>query len=130
MPENLKGKEITVYYINSKGEKEEHIATVKDGYATFETDHFSTYVLAENNITIADTNDKEKDNLYKNYSIYLANSQNEPFGITSLEATSNNCLVLGKNEGGTPEIIKNGINGYLYSNINEARKILKQILKS
>ena len=47
VPEILKNKEITVYYINSNGEKEEHIATVKDGIASFETDHFSTYVLAE-----------------------------------------------------------------------------------
>lgn len=47
VPEILKDKEITAYYINSNGEKEEHIATVKDGIASFETDHFSTYVLAE-----------------------------------------------------------------------------------
>lgn len=47
VPENLKDKNITVYYINSEGEKEEHKATVTDGIATFETDHFSTYVLAE-----------------------------------------------------------------------------------
>lgn len=91
------------------------------------------YNLAkQNNIflnKIQTENDSEKDNLYKNFSIYLANSNNEPFGITTLEATNNNCLVLGKNEGGTPEIIQNGINGYLYSNINEAKKILKQILK-
>ncbi|MDD2483118.1 MAG: glycosyltransferase [Candidatus Shapirobacteria bacterium] len=85
----------------------------------------------QNNISlnIAKTeNNKEKDNYYKNYSIYLANNQSEPFGITTLESTSNNCLVLGKNEGGTPEIIKNGINGYLYSDVYEAKKILKQIL--
>lgn len=73
-------------------------------------------------------NNKEKDNLYRDFSIYLANSNDEPFGITTLEATNNNCLVLGKNEGGTSEIIKNGINGYLYSNIDESKKILKQIL--
>lgn len=72
--------------------------------------------------------DKIKDDLYKYYSIYLANNNSEPFGITTLEATSNNCLVLGKKEGGTPEIIKNGVNGYLYSNIDEARKILKYVL--
>lgn len=47
VPEILKDKEITVYYINSNGEKEEHIATVKEDIAYFETDHFSTYVLAE-----------------------------------------------------------------------------------
>ena len=85
----------------------------------------------QNNIflnKIKTENNKEKDNLYRNFSIYLANSNDEPFGITTLEATNNNCLVLGKNEGGTPEIIKNGINGYLYSNLNEAKKILKQIL--
>ncbi|MDD3002967.1 MAG: glycosyltransferase [Candidatus Shapirobacteria bacterium] len=85
----------------------------------------------QNNIhlnKIQTENDSKKDNLYKNFSIYLANSNNEPFGITTLEATNNNCFALGKNEGGTPEIIQNGINGYLYSDINEARKILKQIL--
>jgi len=47
VPEHLKGKEITVYYINSNDKLEEHIATVKDGIASFETNHFSTYVLAE-----------------------------------------------------------------------------------
>jgi len=47
VPENLKGKDITVYYINDEGKKEEHIATVKDDIASFETNHFSTYVLTE-----------------------------------------------------------------------------------
>jgi len=60
VPENLKGKEITVYYINSKGEKEEHIATVKDGIASFETDHFSTYVLTEK---LAEENPKTFDGI-------------------------------------------------------------------
>ncbi len=80
-------------------------------------------------LNIINTEDDEvKDDLYKYYSIYLANNSNEPFGITTLEATSNNCLVLGKKEGGTSEIIKSGINGYLYSNLNQARKILKKVL--
>lgn len=89
-------------------------------------------IAKENNINlnlIKTENDNLKNQIYKKHSIYLANSQNEPFGITTLEATSNNCLVLGKKEGGTPEIIKNGVNGFLYSNINDARKILKKILK-
>ena len=37
-------------------------------------------------------------------------------------------MSIGKKEGGTPEIIQNGINGYLYSNLSEARKILKKVL--
>jgi glycosyltransferase involved in cell wall biosynthesis len=88
-------------------------------------------IAKKNNISlkiIKTENDKEKNNIYKKYSIYLANNLNEPFGITTLEATSNNCLVLGKKEGGTPEIIKNGINGYLYSNLNQARKIFKKVV--
>lgn len=49
VPEIFKNKGITVYYINSNGKKEEHIAKVENGMATFETDHFSTYVLVEKN---------------------------------------------------------------------------------
>lgn len=43
----LEGKKITVYYINSNNEKEEHEATVENGLVSFETDHFSTYIIAE-----------------------------------------------------------------------------------
>jgi len=47
VPKIFEGKEITVYYINSENEKEEHTATVKEGYVEFETNHFSTYALTE-----------------------------------------------------------------------------------
>lgn len=67
VPEILKDKEITIYYINSKGEKEDYEATVKDGVATFETNHFSTYVLAEveednNNVGDTITGDNNTEN--------------------------------------------------------------------
>lgn len=47
VPTELNGKELVVYYIKTTGEKEEHEVTIKDGYAVFTTDHFSTYTLAE-----------------------------------------------------------------------------------
>ena len=52
VPANLVGKTLTVYYIPLDGEIEEHEANVEkvdsgDYYAYFETDHFSTYTLAE-----------------------------------------------------------------------------------
>lgn len=50
VPENLKGKTIMVYHIDDEGEKTEHAAEVEDGIATFETNHFSTYVLAEKKV--------------------------------------------------------------------------------
>lgn len=49
VPENLNGKVITAYYITSDGSLEEHEVKIKDGYATFETNHFSIYTLAEKN---------------------------------------------------------------------------------
>ena len=47
VPTELNGKELVVYYITTTGEKEEHEVKIKDGYAVFTTDHFSTYILAE-----------------------------------------------------------------------------------
>lgn len=47
VPSELEGKVLAVYYVNEEGKLEEHDATVKDGYATFTTNHFSVYTLAE-----------------------------------------------------------------------------------
>lgn len=48
IPAELEGKRLIVYYVNAQDEKEAHAVTIKDGLATFETDHFSTYSLTEN----------------------------------------------------------------------------------
>ncbi|PJA51282.1 hypothetical protein CO168_00635 [Candidatus Shapirobacteria bacterium CG_4_9_14_3_um_filter_36_12] len=83
------------------------------------------------NIYINDTsiNNTNKTNMYKNYTFYFANQINEPFGLTTLEATSHNCFVMGRNEAGTCEIINNGNNGLLYNagNIELAKKIYNKI---
>ena len=55
IPSSLNNKNLIVYYITSTGEKEKHEVIVKDGFATFETNHFSTYILAENK-TISNQN--------------------------------------------------------------------------
>lgn len=47
VPEILKNKELIVYYISDNGDKQVHDTVVKDGIVTFETNHFSTYVIAE-----------------------------------------------------------------------------------
>lgn len=60
VPEEFKGKSLIVNYINANNEKEEHIVTPsKDGrYLTFETDHFSTYIITEiDNMKSPDTGD-------------------------------------------------------------------------
>lgn len=80
------------------------------------------------NIKITHTeNNRKKKKIYRNHTFFLANQNKEPFGLATLEATNNHCYVLGKNEGGTPEIIKHGISGFLYPNIIKiSNKILQQ----
>ena len=43
----FKGKSLVVYYVDEKLQVKEYEVTVNDGYAAFETDHFSIYTLAE-----------------------------------------------------------------------------------
>lgn len=45
--EILKGKDLTAYYVDNNNKVTEYDVTVKNGYATFTTDHFSIYTLAE-----------------------------------------------------------------------------------
>jgi len=45
IPENFKGKNLVVYYVNKDGEKETYAVETKDGYAVFKTNHFSIYTL-------------------------------------------------------------------------------------
>lgn len=47
IPENFKGKDLVVYYVNENGEKEPYTVdtTAEPGYAIFRTTHFSIYTL-------------------------------------------------------------------------------------
>ncbi len=76
-------------------------------------------IARKNNINIRYINNPSSKYIKKEYlksDIFLANNVNEPFGITTLEATTNKLFTLGKNQAGTPEIILHGINGYLNPN--------------
>lgn len=46
VPAELEGRDLVVYYVDAENNVTEHEVTVEDGYATFETDHFSIYTLA------------------------------------------------------------------------------------
>ncbi len=61
VPAELEGKELVVYYVDSNGKVTEHTVTVKDGFAIFETDHFSIYTLAEKNTELKATDTENKD---------------------------------------------------------------------
>ncbi len=55
IPEEFKGKDLSVFYVDAGGKSTEYTVTVKDGYASFETDHFSIYTLAAKSIVAAPT---------------------------------------------------------------------------
>ena len=47
IPTGFDASRLIVYRIEENGDKTEFPVTVENGYSTFETDHFSTYVLGE-----------------------------------------------------------------------------------
>lgn len=74
--EKYNGKKLTVYYINSLGEKEEHKVTVENGKALFETNHFSTYILTE-------ASEIENPNTFDNILLYFGGITISLIGIIS-----------------------------------------------
>ncbi len=88
IPEELEGKTLIVYYVDENDNVTEHEVTVKDGFASFETDHFSTYVLAEKVEEDNNTDDTDSGN---------ANTGNPTGSGSSSEETNNNHTATGKN---------------------------------
>lgn len=77
IPTEFDTSKIAVYRITNNGEKIKYDVTVIDGMATFETDHFSTYVLAEEGEQATEVKQGEKDNTPKtgtetNILLYIA----------------------------------------------------------
>lgn len=49
--EDFEGKDLVVYYVDNDNKVTEHTVTVENGYAKFNTNHFSIYSLAVKNTT-------------------------------------------------------------------------------
>lgn len=62
VPENLKDKELVAYYTTDDGKIEKYDVEIKDGYAIFNTKHFSIYTLAENESKIDEEDNNNKGN--------------------------------------------------------------------
>ena len=45
IPENFKGKDLVVYYVDENNNKEPYTVQIENGYAIFKTTHFSIYTL-------------------------------------------------------------------------------------
>ena len=60
IPENFNASKLIAYRFDNDNSKIEYQVTVANGYATFETDHFSIYVLGERT-EVSDENQDETD---------------------------------------------------------------------
>jgi glycosyltransferase involved in cell wall biosynthesis len=55
----------------------------------------------------------EKNTLYQNADIFVFPTHNEVFGLVNLEAMQHSLPIIASNEGGIPDVIKDGVNGFL-----------------
>ncbi|HOZ80601.1 MAG TPA: glycosyltransferase family 4 protein [Candidatus Woesebacteria bacterium] len=121
----LKGHQISLNQIkNIKG-----IKLLIIGRITDESNYiFNQSKLLPNTKIIQEENNKNKEEIIKKHSFYLANNIKEPFGLTTLEALNKGLFVFGINTGGTSELIRNGLNGILFQNDKIANYHIKQYL--
>lgn len=68
--------------------------------------------------------------LFNNAKAFLMTSKAEGMGRTTIEAMANDCVVIGYNNGGTAEIIKHNITGFLFDTEKELVDYLKFVLNS
>lgn len=67
--------------------------------------------------------------LFANAKAFLMTSLSEGLGRVTIEAMFCNCPVVGRNSGGTAELITDGKNGYLFNNFNELVDKIKFVLQ-
>ena len=60
---DIEKKNLVAVYIKDDGTIEKHTVTISNGYASFETNHFSTYALIEDSEVVDKVNPKTGDNI-------------------------------------------------------------------
>lgn len=104
----------------------EFVGSGSDEYRNKMITHINQYNLHDN-ITISAYTNNVKEKLTQS-DILLMNSRAEGFGRVTVEGMLAGCLVLGRNEAGTIEIVENGINGLLYNCDKEFLNSIRDIL--
>lgn len=64
--------------------------------------------------------------------IFAVPSYEETFGLCTIEAMASGCAVVGTNAGGTPELIDNGVSGFLFApkNPEDLTAVLRRYLEN
>lgn len=71
---------------------------------------------------------REPYKLYNNAKAFLMTSKSEGMGRTTIEAMANDCVVIGFKSGGTKELIKHGVTGFLYDNFKQLVESIEFVL--
>lgn len=65
----------------------------------------------------------------KSATAFLMCSENEGLGRVTIEAMFYGCLVIGRNSGATKEIIKDGVTGFLFNDLDDCAAIMRNCVK-
>lgn len=68
--------------------------------------------------------------MYETHDILIVGSEMEGFGRVTAEAMATGMIVIGRNTGGTKDIIRNGVNGFLFNDEAEILHIIIMLLQN
>jgi len=118
--EPYKGTDYAVQIAQRSGKKLIIAGNIPSEHQHYFNEHVKPF-LNDRIKYIGPVDDKQKNHLLKSaLALLMPNRGNEPFGIVMIEAMACGTPVIGFNKGGIPEVIKNGVSGFVVSNINEA----------
>lgn len=91
-----------------------------------------SYIFPENTVKLGWVNNSEIDHYMRGCDAVIIPSRWEGFGIVAIEALRNKKPVIASNRGALPEIVSNGLNGYIFDfeNKQELADIIKRLDKS
>lgn len=114
-----KHQDYDLYYIGPvSNEYKDHLTTILDKSG-----------INKDSVLFLGYKENVKDYLRKATALLMC-SQNEAQGRVTIEAMFYGCPVLGYKSGGTQEIIQDGVNGYLFSDMNDAVNKLTYIVNN
>ena len=106
-----------------------YIGPVSDEYKEHLTAIVNKCGINKNSVLFLGYKENVKEYLRKASALLMC-SQNEAQGRVTIEAMFYGCPVLGYKSGGTQEIVQDGVDGFLFSDMNEAVNKLSYIVKN
>ena len=98
-------------------------------YAEFRQQHAQASQYATKSIRLLGKQ-ASRDRFYDEANIYICNSENEGFNMGIVESYANSLPVLARRGTAMDELVKDGYNGFLFSDISEVPGLIAKIMKN